>query len=129
MKKPISLILLAALTLSMLSAGSIYLDSGISISKGDRAFVFQDIENPSPSIEYLVMNLPLEGGYRNTFSNGVATSLSLGAYFNVYEKIGTTTTDNRDFYPTSFSLKAMAGYSLEVTTLPPKDGSIPAWIL
>ena len=47
MKKPISLILLAALTLSMLSAGSIYLDSGISISKGDRAIVFQDIENPS----------------------------------------------------------------------------------
>ena len=97
----------------MLSAGSIYLDSGISISKGDRAFVFQDIEKPSPSIEYLVMNLPLEGGYRNTFSNGIAISLSLGAYFNVYEKIGTTTTDNRDFYPTSFSLKAMAGYGLK----------------
>ena len=129
MKKPIALILFAALVLSMLSAGSIYLDSGISISKGDRAIVFQDIEKPSSSTEYLVMNLPLEGGYRNTFSNGVAISLSLGAYFNVYEKIGTTTTDNRDFYPTSFSFKAMAGYGLEVTTIPPKDGSLPAWIL
>ena len=114
MKKTIALILFVALTLSMLSGGSVYLDSGISISKGDRAFVFQDIENPSPSIEYLVMNLPFEGGYRNTFSNGIAISLSLGAYFNVYEKIGTTTTDNRDFYPTSFSFKAMAGYGLEI---------------
>ena len=122
MKKTIALILFAALYLSMLSAGSIYLDSGISISKGDRAFVFQDIEKPSSSTEYLVMNLPLEGGYRNTFSNEIAASFS----FNVYEKIGTTTTDNRDFYPTSFSLKAMAGYSLEVTTIPPKDGSLPA---
>ena len=126
MKKTIALILFAALTLSMLSAGSIYLDSGISISKGDRAFVFQDIEKPSSSIEYLVMNLPLEGGYRNTFSNGVAISLSLGAYFNVYEKIGTTTRDKGMLYPTSFSLKAIAGYSLEVTTIPPKDGSLPA---
>ena len=96
MKKTIALILFAALYLSMLSAGSIYLDSGISISKGDRAFVFQDIEKPSSSTEYLVMNLPLEGGYRNTFSNGVAISLSLGAYFNVYEKSVTTTTDKRD---------------------------------
>ena len=67
MKKPISLILFAALALSILSAGSAYLDSGISISKGDRAFVFQDIENPSSPIEYLLMNLPFEGGYR-TFS-------------------------------------------------------------
>ena len=124
MKKTIALILFAALSLSMLSAGSIYFDSGISISKGDRAFVFQDIENPSPSIEYLVMNLPLEGGYRNIFSNEIAASFPL----NVYEKIGTTTRDKGMFYPTSFSLKAMAGYSLEVTTLPPKDGSISAWI-
>ena len=46
---------------------------------------------------------------------GVAYTLSLGAYFNVYEKIGTTTTDNRDYYPTSFSFKAMAGYSLGIS--------------
>ena len=109
----------------MLSAGSAYLDSGISISKGDRAFVFQDIENPSSPIEYLVMNLPLEGGYRNTFSNEIAASFPL----NVYEKIGTTTRGKGMFYPTSFSLKAIAGYSLEVKTIPPKDGSLPAWIL
>ena len=47
MKKTIALILFAALSLSMLSAGSIYLDGGISISKGDRTFAFQGIENPS----------------------------------------------------------------------------------
>ena len=47
MKKSISLILFATLTLSMLFAGSAYLDSGISFSKRDRTFVFQDIENPS----------------------------------------------------------------------------------
>ena len=125
MKKTISLILFAALALSMLSAGSAYLDSGISISNGDRAFVFQDIENPSSSIEYLVMNLPSEGGFRNIFSNEIAVSFPL----NVYEKIGTTTRDKGMLYPTSFSLKAIAGYSLEVTTIPPKDGSLPAWIL
>ena len=71
----------------MLSAGSIYFNSGISISKRDRTFAFQGIENPSAPIEYLVMNLPLEGGYRNTFSNEIAASFPL----NVYEKIGTTT--------------------------------------
>ena len=70
------------------------------------------------------MNLPSEGGFRNIFSNEIAASFPL----NVYEKIGTTT-DDRDFYPTSFSLKAIAGYSLEVTTVPSKDGSLPAWIL
>ena len=47
MKKTIALISFAALSLSMLSAGSIYFDSGISISKKDRTFVFQDIESPS----------------------------------------------------------------------------------
>ena len=47
MKKTIYLILFATLALSILSAGSVYLDSGISISKRDRTFVFQDIENPS----------------------------------------------------------------------------------
>ena len=125
MKKTISLILFAALALSMLSAGSEYLDSGISISKGDRAFVFQDIEKPSSSIEYLEMNLPSEGGFRNIFSNEIAVSIPL----NVYEKIGSTTTDNRDFLSHLISFKAMAGYSLKVTTLPPKDGNIPAWIL
>ena len=46
-KKTIALILLAALALSMLSAGSVYLDSGISFSKRDRTFAFQGIENPS----------------------------------------------------------------------------------
>ena len=55
------------------------------------------------------MNLPSEGGFRNIFSNAIAASFPL----NVYEKIGTTTTDKRDYYPTSFSFKAMAGYSLE----------------
>ena len=109
MKKTISLILFAALALSMLSAGSEYLDSGISISKGDRAFVFQDIEKPSSSIEYLEMNLPSEGGFRNIFSNEIAASFPL----NVYEKIGTTTTDNRDFLSHLISFKAVAGYSLE----------------
>ena len=47
MKKTIALILLAALALSILSAGLVYLDSGISISKKDRTFVFQNIESPS----------------------------------------------------------------------------------
>ena len=59
------------------------------------------------------MNLPLEGGYRNTFSNGIAISLSLGAYFNVYEKIGSTTTDNRDFYPISFPSRPWLAIALK----------------
>ena len=71
------------------------------------------------------MNLPSEGGFRNIFSNEIAVSIPL----NVYEKIGSTTTDNRDFLSHLISFKAMAGYSLEVTTIPPKDGSLPAWIL
>ena len=57
------------------------------------------------------MNLPSEGGFRNIFSNEIAVSIPL----NVYEKIGSTTTDNRDYYPTSFSFKAMAGYSLGIS--------------
>ena len=56
------------------------------------------------------MNLPSEGGFRNIFSNEIAVSFPL----NVYEKIGTTTRGKGMFYPTSFSLKAMAGYGLEI---------------
>ena len=44
MKKTIALILFAALTLSMISAGSIYLDSGISIFKRDRTLVFKALK-------------------------------------------------------------------------------------
>ena len=55
------------------------------------------------------MNLPSEGGFRNIFSNEIAVSIPL----NVYEKIGSTTTDNRDFLSHLISFKAMAGYSLE----------------
>ena len=109
MKKTISLILFAALALSMLSAGSEYLDSGISISKGDRAFVFQDIEKPSSSIEYLEMNLPSEVGFRNIFSNEIAVSIPL----NVYEKIGSTTTDNRNFYLISFPSRPWLAIALK----------------
>ena len=47
MKKTIALILFVTLALSILSAGLVYLDSGISFSKRDRTFAFQGIENPS----------------------------------------------------------------------------------
>ena len=55
------------------------------------------------------MNLPLEGGYRNTFSNEIAASFPL----NVYEKIGSTTTDNRDFYPISFPSRPWLAIALK----------------
>ena len=62
MKKTIALILFAALALSILSAGSVYLDSGISIAKGDRAIVFQDIEKASPRASLANRRIPLWKG-------------------------------------------------------------------
>ena len=55
------------------------------------------------------MNLPSEGGFRNIFSNEIAASFHL----NVYEKIGSTTTDNRDFYPISFPSRPWLAIALK----------------
>ena len=55
------------------------------------------------------MNLPSEDGFRNIFSTELAVSLPL----NVYEKIGSTTTDNRGFYPISFSSRPWLAIALK----------------
>ena len=55
------------------------------------------------------MNLPSEDGFRNIFSNEIAVSFPL----NVYEKIGSTTTDNRDFYPISFPSRPWLAIALK----------------
>ena len=55
------------------------------------------------------MNLTSEGVFRNIFSNEIAASFPL----NVYEKIGSTTTDNRDFYPISFPSRPWLAIALK----------------
>ena len=62
MKKTFAIVALLVMVVSVVSAGSLYLDSGISISKGDRAIVFQDIEKASPRASLANRRIPLWKG-------------------------------------------------------------------
>ena len=112
MKKTFAIVALLVMVVSVVSAGSVYFDSGVSFSNGNRRWEF-DV-GKSDKFEVSVVSLPLEVGYREAFDNGVVVSGSAGVFFNLSEKINGETVDKDNIYPTHFSLKAQAGYGMEI---------------
>ena len=112
MKKTFAIVALLVMVVSVVSAGSVYLDSGVSFSNGNRGW---EIDGEKlEKYELSVVSLPLEVGYREAFDNGVVVSGSAGVFFNLSEKINGETVDKDNIYPTHFSLKAQAGYGMEI---------------
>ena len=112
MKKTLAIVALLVMVVSVVSAGSVYLDSGVSFSNGNR--VPENDGAKGPDMDISVVSLPLEIGYREAFDNGVVVSGSAGVFFNLSEKINGHTTDGDKNFPTHFSLKAQAGYGMEI---------------
>ena len=112
MKKTFAIVALLVMVVSVVSAGSVYLDSGVSFSNGNRRWEF-DV-GKSDKFEVSVVSLPLEVGYREAFDNGVVVSGSAGVFFNLSEKFDGRTNDGDKLFPTHFSLKAQAGYGMEI---------------
>ena len=112
MKKTFAIVALLVMVVSVVSAGSVYFDSGVSFSNGNRRFEVGEYK--SDKYEVSVVSLPLEIGYREAFDNGVVVSGSAGVFFNLSEKINGETVDKDNIYPTHFSLKAQAGYGMEI---------------
>ena len=112
MKKTFAIVALLVMVVSVVSAGSVYFDSGVSFSNGNRGLEID--ENKYDKYEVSVVSLPLEVGYREAFDNGVVVSGSAGVFFNLSEKFDGRTNDGDKLFPTHFSLKAQAGYGMEI---------------
>ena len=111
MKKTFAIVALLVMVVSVVSAGSVYLDSGVSFSNGNRAQEYDGEKGPDMDIS--VVSLPLEIGYREAFDNGVVVTGSAGVFFNLKVTIGGETSDKKMF-PTVFSFKAQAGYGMKI---------------
>ena len=112
MKKTFAIVALLVMVVSVVSAGSVYFDSGVSFSNGNRGLEID--ENKYDKYEVSVVSLPLEVGYREAFDNGVVVSGSAEVFFNLSEKFDGHTNDGDKLFPTHFSLKAQAGYGMEI---------------
>lgn len=113
MKKVFAVVALLVMTVSVVFAGSVYLDSGVSFTKGNSKLKFE-AGNEMKLDDVSVLSLPLEVGYRQTFGNGVVVSGSAGVFFNLNEKIAGNSSGNEKLFPTQFSFKAQAGYGLKI---------------
>ena len=114
MKKTFAIVALLVMVVSVVSAGSVYLDSGVSFSNGNRTYKIDDYNYEGKSVKYSMTSLPLEIGYREAFDNGVVVSGSAGVFFNLSEKFDGHTNDGDKNFPTHFSLKVQAGYGMKI---------------
>ena len=112
MKKTFAIVALLVMVVSVISAGSVYLDSGVSFLNGSRKTEINDVTSEN-KVEYSNSYIPLEVGYREAFDNGVIVSGSAGVFFNLKETSDGHTNDEKMF-PTVFSFKAQAGYGMEI---------------
>lgn len=111
MKKTFAIVALLVMVVSVVSAGSVYLDSGVSLLSGSRAY--KNEGSSDTKTKYANTYIPLEIGYREAFDNGVVVSGSAEVFFNLKETIGGETFDEKSF-PTVFSFKAQAGYGMKI---------------
>ena len=112
MKKTFAIVALLVMVVSVVSAGSVYLDSGVSFLNGSRKTEINGVTSEN-KVEYSNSYIPLEVGYREAFDNGVIVSGSAGVFFNLKETSDGHTNDEKMF-PTVFSFKAQAGYGMEI---------------
>ena len=112
MTKTFAIVALLVMVVSVVSAGTVYLDSGVSLLGGSRAYKIEG-SSYDEKTKYANTYIPLEIGYRETLDNGVVVSGSAEVFFNLKERIDGYTNDEKKF-PTVFSFKAQAGYGMKI---------------
>ena len=112
MKKTFAIVALLVMVVSVVSAGTVYLDSGVSLLGGSRAYKIEG-SSYDEKTKYANTYIPLEIGYRETLDNGVVVSGSAGVFFNLKETVEGETSDEKMF-PSVFSFKAQAGYGMKI---------------
>ena len=113
MKKTFAIVALLVMVVSVVSAGSVYLDSGVSLLSGSRTLKNEG-SSDGEKLKFANTYIPLEIGYRETLDNGVVVSGSAGVFFNLSEKFDGHTNDGDKNFPTHFSLKVQAGYGMKI---------------
>ena len=114
MKKTFAIVALLVMVVSVVSAGSVYLDSGVSLLSGSRTLKNEG-SSDGEKLKFANTYIPLEIGYRETFDNGVVVSGSAGVFFNLKEtKTIEEHTIDKKWFPTVFSFKAQAGYGMKI---------------
>ena len=111
MKKLFTILTLLVLIVSVVSAGSVYIDTGISFSTGSRRTVVEDVKSDSFSVT--VVSLPFEIGYRESFDGDIIVSCSVAPYIPLSESIEGRSSDDK-FFPLCTSIKVQTGYSMKV---------------
>ena len=110
MKKALVLLMMLALVVSVVSAGSVYLDTGVSFSNGSRSVVTEKYSDDPVSLG--VISLPVEVGYRHVLDNNILISGSISEYFTLSHKAHGEVVKNK--FPSSTVVKLEAGYRMEV---------------
>ena len=112
MKKTLSILTLLILAVSIVSAGSIYVDSGVSLSNGNRVY---EVNSPSgltgktSPIPLSVVSMPIEIGYNYSSDNGFITSVSSSYFIVLSEKMDGEAVEEEYLFPNSFVAKAQVG--------------------
>ena len=96
MKKTFAIVALLVMVVSVVSAGSVYLDSGVSLLSGSRTLKNEG-SSDGEKLKFANTYIPLEIGYRETFDNGVVVSGSAGVFFNLKERVEGETSDEKMF--------------------------------
>ena len=109
MKKALVLLMMLALVVSVVSAGSVYLDTGVSFSNGSRRYE----TNKDLEYDLSVTSLPVEVGYRHVLDNNILISGSVAEYFSLSEKRDDRVIE-KNKYPSSTVIKIASGYRMEV---------------
>ena len=112
MKKTFAIVALLVMVVSVVSAGTVYLDSGVSLLGVSRTLKNEG-SSDGEKLKFANTYIPLEIGYRETFDNGVVVSGSAGVFFNLKERVEGETSDEKMF-PSVFSFKAQAGYGMKI---------------
>ena len=114
MKKAFIIVTLFVFIVSVVSAGAIYFDTGVSFSNGSRKFVFEDSSSEGVEpIPVSVMSLPLEVGYMHTFDNDIVVSASVSPFITLSEKLNGDSLEE-NYFPICTAIKAQVGYSINV---------------
>ena len=111
MKKALVLLMMLALVVSVVSAGSVYLDTGVSFSNGSRSVVTDEYSDDPVSLG--VTSLPVEVGYRHVLDNNILISGSISEYFTLSQKVEDTVIEE-DKFPSSTVVKVESGYRMEI---------------
>ena len=112
MNKALTLLMVGVLVVSFVSAGSVYLDTGVSFSNGSRA-IFSEGREVVDGLDYSVISLPIEAGYRHALDNNIVISGSVAEYISLSEKFNGTASEDKIF-PSSTVIKAEAGYRMDI---------------